>query len=472
MHKLTLFSPKHLMNTSSLEIKNSYVGIDLDGYYFNDDNLNHQYLNGASLKGCLFQSKEIKHTEIREATFQECQFLGCDLTSSDLVYSKFLNCVFINCQFSNGEWIESEFISCQFNNSIFNHTTINLCSFNSCNIDALSFSGLDNQSVQFNAFNSCIFEKNVALGNVIDRNFGIRSMMAIDIADQTKDLFIKMSRLFFENKLLTNDFISISIQIIEQLLSNSNKAYLLRIKYLSLICSSYISSMNVSPLGIKRLEFLITNTIELSSSNNKGLYTELVQLIMTIRLIYGDRISSIEIEMASLEDVKNSGVASSTLLFTDYYTENQIRYMQDYIASYCNVDPSLIKYRITYGSTEIASDILSQYSILLPAYYCAFLSFLKAVKVTTKTISGITKDIVDIKKNTTDIFSKNKPDTNLLVQTKQNTLSALRGDYKSDIARKTAEFARNEYAKNVLEMEDNAILEIMLENSSTLDNEG
>jgi len=472
MYKLTLLSPKNLINTSSLEKQKSYVGIDLEEYYFNDDNLNHQFLNGASLKGCLFQSKEIRHTEMREATFQECQFLDCDLTSSDLVYSKFINCVFINCQFSNGEWIESEFTSCQFNNSIFNHTTINLCSFTRCRLDSSSFSGLHNQSVQFNMFNDCEFDNDIELGSVIDRNFGIKTLVKIDITDKTKDLFVYMSRLFFSNQLLTNDFINISSQIVEQLLVNSNRAYLLRIKYLSLICSTYISYMNVSPLGIKRLEIIITKKIEHSNSNNRGLYTELVLLIMTIRLMYADRISEIELKMFSLKDTNDNVVKSSILYFTGHYSESQVQYIQDYIASYCNIKKSLIQYRINHGSTEIVSEILSQASLQLPIYCLALLSFLKGVEVTTKTVSGITKHIVDIKKNIADMSLKNnQQNTNQLTKVKQNTINALKGADDTEISRKIIEFARNECSEKVLEMEDNAKLEITIDNSNILESD-
>jgi len=472
MHELTLLSPKNLINTSSLEKRKSYVGIDLEGYYFNDDDLNHQFLNGASLKRCLFQSKEIRHTEMREATFLECQFLDCDLTSSDLVYSKFINCVFINCQFSNGEWIESEFISCQFNKSIFNHTTINLTSFTTCQLDNSSFSGLNDQSVQFNVFNNCKLNKDVELGSVVDRNFGIRALVTVGSLDITKDLFVHISRLFFANQLSTNDFINISSQIVEQLLVNSNRSYLLRTKYLSLICSSYISSTNVSPLGIKRLELFITQAIEQSSSSNRGLFAELVQLIMKIRLIYGDRISEIETKMASLEDLKDAVVVSSTLYFTEYYSENQVRYIQEYIALYCKIDQSSIRYRVSHGSTEIISEILSQASLSFPVYCCAFLTFLKWVEITTKTLSGIAKNIADTKKYANDIFSStNKQDKNLIAKTKQNTIKILRGDYEGDVAKKIAEFARNERAEKVLDMEDNAKLEITLSDSNTLEND-
>lgn len=470
MDKLTLLSSNNLINTSSLEKKKFYVGIDLEGYYFNDDNLNHQFLNGASLKNCLFQSKEIKHTEMREATFQECQFLDCDLTSSDLVYSKFIHCVFTNCQFSNGEWVESEFTSCHFNNSTFNHTTINLCYFTKCQFDFLSFSGLDSQSVQFNIFNDCELD-NIEIGSVVDRNFGIRALVEIDNLETTEDLFVHISRLFFANRLLTNDFIDISSQIIEQLLINSNRSYLLRTKYLSLICSSYITSMNVSPLGIKRLEIFITKAIEQYSGDNRRLFTELVQLIMKIRLIYGDRIFEIEMKMNSLEELKDSIVESSILYFTKYYSENQVRYMQEYIASYCKVDKSLIKYRVSHGSTEIVSDILCQVLVYFPDYCCAFFAFLKGVELKTKMASGIAENTVE--KDTINILkNSNSQNTKLLEKNKtQNTIKILKGDCESDISRKIAEFARNEYAEKILEMEDNANLEITLNSSKSLEND-
>ena len=481
MNHIQLFNQENLRSTNSIKKPGYYVGVELDGYYFDDDNLNQQFFNGASLNNCLFQSKEIRHTEIREALLQKCQFINCNLTSSDLVYSKFINCIFINCQFGNGEWIESEFLSCQFLNSIFSHTTINLTLFNSCQFDKNSFSGLNDQSVQFNIFNECKFDSNADLINVVDKNFGINGSTSTDYLDTSGDLFVKMSRLLFLNCLPTHEFINISSKIVEQLLHDSNRSYLLRSKYLSYICRSYIDSQKVSPFGIQRLEKSISKKIQQSNSNNEGLFSELVQLIMTIRLTYGNRIAAIEERMSLLNDIENIVVISSKLYFKKHYSENQVRYLQEYIAEYCEINKQTIKYHINHNSTEIISELITNVPMYLTLFYGAFLSILKAVELTTKTAKNITGDIVVVIENINKIstlksenIKNNKTEVNIkqdnrkALQTQKNTINTLNGKYEGKQAKKTALLACNEKIDAALEMEDYAKLEITVSVSNII----
>ena len=476
MNETQTLQKNNLLKTQSLNISENYVGIELNKYYFDDENLNYQFLNGVSLKKCLFEFIEIKHTEIREAFFEECQFIECDLTSSDLVYSKFNNCIFINCTFTNGEWIESEFINCKFYNSEFNHTTVNLTIYNSCTFDKESFQGLNEPSVQFNIIINSSFSQNVTLTEVVDKNFGITSLNNIKVVDESIDLFIQLSRLFFVNKLPTIEFIKLSSSIIEQLLEAKNKSYLLRIKYLSLICRSYIEVEKVSPFGIQRLEKSMSKVIQQSNSDHEGLYVELVQLIMVIRIIYSNRISEIEESILGLSAYNQSIIISFKLFFNKTYTSEQVKILQNYIADYCEIDQQSIKYSINHGSTEIVSELVNSIPVYLTAIYGAYVSVLKAVELTTKTAKNVTGDIVAVKENLnklsklkqssikveTENSSKLETINKKSIKLRNNTIETLNGTYKSEIALKTANLACVESKEKILEMEDYANLEIIV----------
>ncbi len=470
--QLSLLNATSLTVTTSLGTQHSYVGVDLSDYYFDDDDLNHQFFNGALLSGCLFQSLEIKHTEIREATFSRCQFIDCDLTSSDLVYSRFDDCLLINCQLANGEWIESKFTHCNFIKSTFNHTTVNLNVFQNCSFDQRSFSGMNDQSVQFNIFENCRLEETTQPGKCIDRNFGIQGPGEIDKDRNSTELFVKISRQYFAAKLPTRMFILVVSEIIEQMLSTSEIPHVLGIKYLSLICRSYIESESVSPLGIQRLEKIITQKIQLSNGDNQGLYTELVQLIMGIRLQYGNRVDEVEAMLQSIKWLENTKIRSWEISFEKNYSEEQVASLQDYIASYCDISPESIKYMVHYGSTNIAAELLTKAPMYLSLLYGAYLSLLKAVELTTKTVRNVTNDMIEIRENVDKLSTLKQPLAEVVqpevqnessqniqnVREKQNIVNVMAGNFKSHFARRTVELASNEKVDPALEMEDRAKL--------------
>nr|VFK38631.1 MAG: Pentapeptide repeat-containing protein [Candidatus Kentron sp. TC] len=467
MHQLSLLTPKTLLSTNSLEKPGSYVGIELEGYHFSDDNLDYQFMNGVSLRGCLFKSKKIRHTEVREALFQGCQFIECDLTSSDFVYSKLISCIFINCRLDNGEWLESEFTSCHFYNSIFNHTTMNLTIFNNCKFDKESSSGLGDRSVSYNVFNNCKFEYNADLCPIVDRNFGIISPIPTNAESDSEQLLTKMSYLLYSNRLTVNEFVNISSQVVYQLLKTPNRSYLLKIKYLSLICRSYLNYQRISPLGIQRLEKSITQKIQQSNSNNEEIFVELTQLIMTIRLIFGQRMNEIESKLAELDYERDAIVVSSRLYFAERYTESQVHFLQEYIEDYCDIDRGAVKYSVKHRSTEILSYFLTNFGntpVNLAVLLGAYLSALTLFNVTVQAAGNIKRIFsASIGRNEAQAETKS-------IQRSQNIIKILVGKHEGEIALKTEQLSHNEeQAGKVLEIGDSAQLEITIQYPSEME---
>jgi len=480
-YQFSLLNISDLKATTTLGVQRSYVGVELSGYYFDDNNLNNHFFNGALINDCLFQSLEIKHAEIKEATFYGCQFIGCDLTSSDLVYSRFDECLFIKCQFAHGEWIESEFTNCNFTDSIFNHTTVNLNVFRNCSLDKISIGGLKDQSVQFNIFENCRLEEITNLKKCIDRNFGIQGQEKSKTICDSEDLFVKVSRQYFSISLSTPLFILIMSEIVEQMLSMPERSYILRTKYLALICRTYIESENVSPLGIQRLEKMIAQKIQYSNGNNhrlQGLYTELVQLIMIIRLQYGNRIAEIEAKLQSIRGIENSEIQSWEVNFKKSYNENQVALLQDYISKFCDIDAESIKYTVNYGSTNIISELITQAPIYLPAICAAYFSLLKGIDFTSKTVTNVvdamtkvreyknkysTKESVKKDSKQLEVQKQDKKDIRDL-QRQQNIMHVITGSFESDFAQRIIRMSCDEKADFVLEMEDYAKLQVTFVN--------
>jgi len=388
-----------------------------------------------------------------------------------------VNCVFLDCRLDYGEWLESEFINCIFRNSIFNHTTINLTTFHECQFDEVSSVGLADRSVNFNAFNRCEFENNAELDPVIGRNFGIRKSADLDsqaglnnlVAEKSTsdNLLERISRLLSVDHLTVNDFLKLVSQTVYQLLTTPNHSYLLKTKYLSLICQSYVEYFPISPLGIKELEGSIAESILQSGSDNNKVLIELTQLIMTMRLMFSRRIEEIESKIAEVGVEKNAFVLSVRFYFPKRHQEKQVLFLQEHIMEYCDIDREKVNSYINYGSTELILEFLDELPNFL-LIFGAISSFLATFNITVKAVENATNIHGRFKARSNsarqhDEEKKIKARTSQ-IQIGKNTIDVLLGRQESDISVKIEQLvSKREQEKNVSEIRENGDVEIKVE---------
>lgn len=399
------------------EFGGSYLGTELHNARLSDEDLSHEYFNGAKLYKCLFHNKAVKHTWFKESHLNQCIFERCQLNSSDLVFSVFENCRFIDCDFSNGEWLESKFDNCIFQRSRFHSTTLNLSRFKNCFFDADSFAGLNEQSVQYNIFESCSFGSNTEVcKSFLCRNFGLTNIPGVSITPIDSDGFSKLSEAMATGTLSASDFVKFFKEILSGLIDVAGGAHQLRSKYLSMICTSYIAQGMLSIAGIIIVENTLTDSLSWLRPSQFELFNELTGLLFSLRIESCKRIEELE-KLLDKQFGQELKISSGLLILDETYNKIQIQPYMEQLCDFCQLPYHGVEYQVRAGSTEIPFSFLSELVVSATGVF-------GFIAVTLKSLKILTGDAKQILVNTREIKEEVKKWRRNESSSESNTLSS------------------------------------------------